>query len=88
MDRLYALGSMEGYGLRGKRIGMILTYADEDPFKSGAVNALRAFQDSFRYVGAVIVDMVYGAGSKAGEVRSNSELMPRAAALGKLLVLD
>jgi multimeric flavodoxin WrbA len=46
MDRLYALGKEEGYGLRGKRIGIILTYADEDPFRSGAVNALRAFQDS------------------------------------------
>jgi multimeric flavodoxin WrbA len=88
MDRLYALGSMEGYGLRGKRIGIILTYADEDPFKSGAVNALRAFQDSFHYVGAEIVGMVYGAGSKAGEVASNSELMAKAAALGRRLVLD
>jgi multimeric flavodoxin WrbA len=88
IDRLYALGSLEGYGLRGKRIGIILTYADEDPFSSGAVNALRAFQDSFRYVGAEIVGMVYGSGSKAGEVRNNSELMAKADALGKQLVLD
>ncbi len=87
MDRLYALGSLEGYGLRGKRIGIILTYADEDPFKSGAVNALRAFQDSFRFVGAEIIGMVYGAGSKAGEVRGNRGLMAKAAALGKQLVL-
>ncbi len=85
MDRLYALGSMEGYGLRGKRIGIILTYADEDPFKSGAVNALRSFQDSFNFVGANIVGMVYGAGSKAGEVRANTDLMDKAAALGRHL---
>jgi multimeric flavodoxin WrbA len=86
MDRLYALGNEEGYGLRGKRIGIILTYADEDPFRSGAVNALRAFQDSFNYVGAEIIDMVYGAASKAGEVASNAALMSKAAALGKQLV--
>ena len=86
MDRLYALGSQKGYGLRGKKIGIILTYADEDPFRSGAVNALRAFQDSFRYVGADIVGMVYGAGSKAGEVRNNTHLMAKAAQLGKRLV--
>jgi multimeric flavodoxin WrbA len=86
MDRLYALGREEGYGLRGKRIGIILTYADEDPFRSGAVNALRAFQDSFHYVGADIVGMVYGAGSEPGEVRANPALMAKAAALGKILV--
>jgi multimeric flavodoxin WrbA len=85
MDRLYALGSQEGYGLRGKKIGIILTYADEDPFRSGAVNAIRAFQDAFNYVGAEIVEMVYGTGSKAGEVRNNLELMGKAVELGRLL---
>lgn len=85
MDRLYALGNEEGYGLRGKRIGIILTYADEDPFTSGAVNALRAFQDAFNYVEAQIVGMVYGSGSKAGEVRSNKTLMTKALELGKQL---
>jgi len=86
MDRLYALGNEEGYGLRGKKIGIILTYADEDPFRSGAVNALRAFQDSFNYIGAEIVGMVYGAASKAGEIRSNRDLMAKALELGKALV--
>ena len=88
MDRLYALGGEEGYGLRGKSIGIILTYADADPFRSGAVNALRAFQDSFHYVGAEIVGMVYGAGSKAGEVRGNADLMAQAVDLGKRLVRE
>jgi multimeric flavodoxin WrbA len=86
MDRLYALGREEGYGLRGKRIGIILTYADEDPFRSGAVNALRAFQDSFHYVGAEIVGMVYGSGAKAGEIRSNTDLMAKAVHLGIQLI--
>jgi multimeric flavodoxin WrbA len=86
MDRLYALGSEEGYGLRGKKIGIILTYADADPFRSGAVNALRSFQDSFRYIGAEIVDMVYGAASQAGEIRKNGELMARAVELGRKLI--
>jgi multimeric flavodoxin WrbA len=85
MDRLYALGLEEGYGLRGKKIGIILTYADEDAFKSGAVNALRAFQDAFNYVGAEIVGMVYGSGSMPGEVRGNPRLMTAALNLGKQL---
>lgn len=86
MDRLYAFGNEEGYGLRGKRIGIILTYADADSFTSGAVNALRSFQDAFHYIGAEIVDMIYGTASKAGEIRNNSELMARAAELGKCLI--
>ena len=65
MDRLYAFGA-EGYKpLKGKRIGIILTYGDADPFTSGAVNALRSFQDAFAYVGAPIKGMVYGTRGQA-----------------------
>ena len=85
MDRLYALGSDEGYALAGKRIGIILTYADADPFSSGAVNALRAFQDAFAYIGAEIVGLVYGSAAKVGEVRSQRELMAKAYQLGRKL---
>lgn len=85
MDRLYAFGNEKGYGLQGKRIGIILTYADEDAFTSGAVNALRTFQDAFHFVGAEIVGMVYGSGHKAGEVRSNRALMSKALKLGQEL---
>ena len=86
INHLYALSNEKGYSLQGKKIGIILTYADEDPFRSGAVNALRAFQDSFNYIGAEIVGMVYGAASKAGEIRSNRALMAKAFELGKALV--
>jgi multimeric flavodoxin WrbA len=85
MDRLYALGGDDGYALAGKRVGIILTYADADPFSSGAVNALRAFQDAFAFVGAQIVGMVYGSAAKVGEIRSNGELMAKAYELGKQL---
>lgn len=85
MDRLYAFGA-EGYRpLKGKRIGIILTYGDADPFTSGAVNALRSFQDAFAYVGAPIKGMVYGTADKPGEVRSNELLMKEAYALGRKL---
>jgi multimeric flavodoxin WrbA len=83
MDRLYALGGPDGYSvLEGKRIGIILAYADPDPFVSGAVNALRTFQDAFRYVGADIVGMVYGSASKAGEIKQNKDVMEKAYQLG------
>jgi multimeric flavodoxin WrbA len=85
MDRCYALGTSDGYKLKGKNIGIVLTYGDSDPFNSGAVNAIRTFQDSFGYVGANIVGMVYGSASKVGEIRNNHDLMNKAYELGKQL---
>ncbi len=86
MDRCYALGSPQGYALTGKRIGILLTYGDSDPFNSGAVNALRTFQDAYNYIGAEIVGMVYGSASGPGEIRNNSDVLSEAFELGKRLV--
>lgn len=86
MDRCYAFQSPDGHALKGKRIGIILTYGDPDPFISGAVNALRTFQDSFHYIQAPIVGAVYGSALEAGEIASNQELMDRAFELGKQLM--
>ena len=85
MDRFYAFGAEKYRPLKGKHIGIILTYGDADPFASGAVNALRAFQDAFAYVGAPIKGMVYGSADKAGEVVANEALMKDAYELGRKL---
>lgn len=85
MDRWYALGGPEGYALSGKRFGVFLSYEDSDPFTSGAVNALRTFQDAFRFLGAEMTGAVYGRAGAAGEIRQNQELMGRAYALGQRL---
>ncbi|MBN1933466.1 MAG: flavodoxin family protein [Anaerolineae bacterium] len=86
MDRWYALEGPQGSALRGKRIAIALTYGDSDPFTSGAVNALRTFQDAFRYVGADILGAVYGTASREGEIADNQALMERAYRLGQQLV--
>jgi multimeric flavodoxin WrbA len=83
MDRCYALGGPQGNALAGKDIGIVLTYGDADPFNSGAVNALRTFQDAYRYVGAEIVGAVYGSASEPGEIRENRDLMEQAYQLGR-----
>jgi multimeric flavodoxin WrbA len=89
MDRCYALGGGSDYeashALAGKRIGIVLTYGGDDPFDSGAVNAIRTFQDVFNYIPAEIVGMVYGCASEAGEIRRNEELMDQAFQLGQKL---
>lgn len=85
MDRWYALIGKSGHALKGKKIGIILTYGDVDPVASGAVNAIRTYQDAFRFIGAPIVGMVYGTGNKPGEVKKDKKLMQQAFELGKKL---
>ncbi len=85
MDRCYALVDAEGYSLREKRIGIVMSYGDADPFNSGAVNAFRTFQDAFGYVGAEIIGMVYGSADEAGEIRGNAAVMAKACELGMQL---
>lgn len=86
MDRCFALPAYKEEAFNGKRIAIAMTYGDVDPFGSGCVNALRAFQDAFRYAGAEIVGMVYGSANGAGEIRANETLMREAEELGKALV--
>jgi multimeric flavodoxin WrbA len=90
MDRCYGLAGntaeLEEHALAGKRIGIVLTYAGDDPFDSGAVNAIRTFQDMFNYISAEIVGVVYGSAEGAGEIRSNREVMEKAYELGKNLI--
>jgi multimeric flavodoxin WrbA len=83
MDRWYALGGDDGYELAGKTFGIVLAYGDADPFASGAVNALRTFQDAFSYIGAELAGTVYGSAAKAGEIKKNKALMAAAFDLGR-----
>ena len=85
MDRCYALGGPNGYQFKGKKIAIALTYGDVDPFRSGAVNAMRTFQDAFAYVEADIAGYVYGTGLEQGEIAKNKALMKDAFDLGKIL---
>ncbi len=86
MDRCYALPAYAKNPFAGKRIAIAMSYGDADPVKSGCVNALRTFQDAYRYTRSKIVGMVYGSAMKAGEIANNEALMREAEELGKLLV--
>ncbi len=87
MDRCYAFGVNKYNDLRGKKTAVAMSFGDRDAFESGCVNALRAFQDSFRYTGTNLVGMVYGSADGAGEIKADTDLMDRAKALGRSLVL-
>ncbi|MBW1786075.1 MAG: flavodoxin family protein [Deltaproteobacteria bacterium] len=85
MDRCFAFPAYGKNPFYRKRIAVAMSYGDADPFVSGCINALRCFQDSFRYVGAKIVGMVYGSANEAGEIASNEEVMKAAEELGRKL---
>jgi len=85
IDRWYALEGTDGNELAGKRFGFALAYGDTDPYTSGAINAIRSFQDMCRYLKANLVGIVYGSANDAGEIKQNKELMEKAFRLGKKL---
>ena len=85
IDRCYALEGLHGSALAGKQIGIVLTYGDSDPFNSGAINAMRTFQDMFRYIGAEIAGFVYGSASEEGEIQKQPDLLEKAYKLGQKL---
>jgi len=87
IDRCYALIESGGHAFTGKKIGLILVYGDVDPFRSGATNAIRSYQDIFRYVGAKIAGLIYGTAMAAGEIKNNKQLMDKAYNLGRRLSL-
>jgi multimeric flavodoxin WrbA len=86
MDRMFALGAYGKNPFHRKRIAIAMSYGDNDPFRSGCVNALRTFQDAFTYTGSKIVGMVYGSANQAGEIENNGALMHQAEELGRKLV--
>jgi multimeric flavodoxin WrbA len=86
MDRCLAFGAYAKDPFEGKRIALAMSYGGEDPFDSGCVNALRTFQDAYRYVGAEIVGMVYGSAMEPGDIRANKALLKEAKELGRQLM--
>jgi len=85
IDRWYALESEQGSALRGKQVGVVLTYGDTDLYTSGGINAIHTFESMFRYIGAQIAGMVYGTADEIGDAEKQPELMDRAYKLGQVL---
>ena len=85
MDRLLALPSFDKKAFVGKKIVVAMSFGDTNAYNSGCVNALRSFEDAFKYVRANLVGMVYGSAHEPGAIRENSSLMAEAERLGKKL---
>ncbi len=88
VDRWYAMQRPQGSQLKGKPFGILLTYGDSDPYSSGAINAIRTFQDMFCYIGSNLSGLVYGTAMDVGDVQKQPELMERAYRLGEKLAIE
>ncbi len=85
IDRTYAIQGNNTYALTGKKVGIILTYADVDLNASGGINAMRSLEDMCRFVKADIVGIVHGSAEHAGDIAKNTQLLNQAFELGKKL---
>ena len=85
IDRMYAISGNRSNVMGGKTFAVILAYADDDPFVSGASNAVRTIQDFAAYIGAGIGGVVHGSAYEAGEIRNNDTVMEDARELGRKL---
>jgi multimeric flavodoxin WrbA len=85
IDRWYAMETPRGNALKGKQFGILLTYGDTDPYSSGAINAIRTFQDMLRYLGGNLAGIVYGTAMDPRDVHKQPKLMQDAFQLGQKL---
>lgn len=89
IDRVfYALNGPQGHALKGKSLGLLMTYGDTDPYTSGAVNAFRSFQDICRYIDAPVAGFVYGSAIDAGDIQNQPDILKQAYQLGEKLAAD
>ncbi len=82
LDRCYAIPN----AFTGKRMGVVLVYADEDEISSGAIHAMNSLRDLFDYREAELAGIVHGSAETPGEIKSNARMMDQAYELGKKLV--
>jgi len=85
IDRWYALESSEGSVLKGKQLGVVLTYGDTDLYTSGGINAIHTLESITRYIGMDMVEVVHGSAMDVGDVEKQPELLERAYKLGQKL---
>lgn len=81
LDRSYAVPD----AFRGKRVGILLTYGDDNEVDSGAIHAMNALRDLCAYREASVTGIVHGSADGPGEIAGNARVLEEAFELGKKL---
>jgi multimeric flavodoxin WrbA len=85
IDRWYGLWNNRRDFLRGKPVGVILTYEDTNLEISGGINAVHSLESTLNYIGAEYMGCVHGPMAAVGDAAKNPEIMENAAQLGQKL---
>jgi len=85
IDRWYSIFNYNKDFLKGKPVGIILSYGDDDLYSSGAINAIHSFESMLRYLQADLAGIVHGSLNDEGEALQHPGLLEKARALGKML---
>jgi multimeric flavodoxin WrbA len=84
IDRaFYPFNTLNGNLWAGKPLAAVLAYADDDPFLSGAVNALRMYQDIARHVQMQWAGAVYSTTWDPDEIGKQPDVLRTAFELGQ-----
>jgi multimeric flavodoxin WrbA len=87
IDRSYALGGGGCWdALAGKRMGVILTYGDDDPVDSGVFNAIGTLRDTCRFLKIELTGIIHASCDGEGEISDNPRIIEEARELGRKLV--
>jgi multimeric flavodoxin WrbA len=85
IDRWYAFQYNRWKDISHKKFGILLTYGDSDPYKSGGINAIHTFETMCRFLKSEIVGIVHGTLSDIGDAEKHPELLEQAYELGQRL---
>ena len=83
LDRCYAIAMIGNRPFSQKIIAVALAYGDADPYISGAVNAIRTFQDICAYTGAAWGGCIYGSAMEREALSKDEALLEKARELGR-----
>ena len=82
IDRMYAVWNFKKDLFKGKPIGILLSYGDDDLQSSGGINAVHTFETMARFLQADIAGIVHGSMSDVGDAGKHPELLEQARQLG------
>lgn len=85
LDRCYAVAMIGERPFSQKTIAAAMAYGDADPYISGAVNAIRTFQDICAYTGAAWGGCIYGSAMERDILSKDDVLLEKARELGRCL---
>lgn len=86
IDRFYAFNNDTTGQLKDKKFGVILSYGDTDPYSSGAVNAIRMFEDAFKYTESKLCKVLYKTEVREMDRKQDPSLMEEITGFSEVLL--